>query len=186
MSAQRAATWQAWFCSQWDGNQNGATIAMNTIGQAEAGPSERTSHPNETGPSNHASTTPQPRRRAAPRNPAVPCRTWEVPPSTEYRIVSLPPTPWQVLGTGPELFWIYGAGVWAGPAPRAALARERVLPLALTAAHGLVGGTVLLPPFAALPFVPPHRRTPPLCFAALPESHTLRIYAPSWNSCKGP
>jgi len=28
---------------------------MNTIGQAEAGPSERTSHPNETGPSNHAS-----------------------------------------------------------------------------------------------------------------------------------
>src|SRR4029077_7830534 len=41
---------------------------------------------------------PPPRRRAAPRTPAVPCRTWEVPPSTEYRILSLPPTPWQVLG----------------------------------------------------------------------------------------
>src|ERR1700755_2661120 len=38
------------------------------------------------------------RRRAAPRTPAVPCRTWEAPPSTEYRILSLPPTRWQVLG----------------------------------------------------------------------------------------
>jgi len=56
---------------------------------------------------------------------------------------------------------------------------EAALPYALAAAHGLVGGTVLLPSFAARPFVPPHRRPQPLCFAALPENHTLRIYAPS-------
>src|SRR6266851_5185087 len=45
--------------------------------------------------SGHAAAAPP---SSAPRTPAVPCRTWEVPPSTEYRILSLPPTPWQVLG----------------------------------------------------------------------------------------
>src|SRR5262245_45380426 len=60
------------------------------------------------------------------------------------------------------------------------------LALAAAGARGLVGGMVLLPSFAAPPFVPPHCQTQLLCLAACPESHTLRIYARSRYSCEAP